>query len=331
MKNSKKKKIKSIMIFIICFILLITIIFSGYKIVIWHLDNKRIEELEKYINESVVIEDVLDNEETILIQPKEEIKKEDPYRDYIKINLIDVDFSELKEKNNDTKGWLYVGGTNVNYPFVQHNNNKFYLNHSFDKKYNAAGWVFADYRNKLDGTDKNIIIYAHGRLNNAMFGSLKKIIKKKWYNNPDNHIVKISTENENTLWQVFSVYKIKSTNDYIQTEFFSDEEYLKFLQMLKNRSKFNFNTTVNEKMFRKNIYGMLTATAPFEKSRIDAERFFKDLKYKTALELRKNYNTEKAVKLSTFYDEICTLEKTLATNINLSLLFCTLSSRAYKI
>lgn len=86
-----------------------------------------------------------------------------------------------------------------------------------------------------------------------------------------------------------------------------------------------------EQLFRKNIYGMLSATAPFEKSRIDAERFFKDLKYKTAQKLRKQLNTEKAVTLSTFYSEICSLEKTLFTNINLSLLFCTLASRAYKI
>ena len=38
-----------------------------------------------------------------------------------------------------------------------------------------------------------------------------------------------STETENTLWQVFSVYKIPTTNDYIQTDFSSDEQYLNFL------------------------------------------------------------------------------------------------------
>lgn len=84
-------------------------------------------------------------------------------------------------------------------------------------------------------------------------------------------------------------------------------------------------------MLSKNILGMLSATAPFEKSRIDAERFFKDLKFKTALELRKRLNTPEAVTLSKFYTEIGLLEKTLITNINLSLLFCSLASKAYKL
>lgn len=213
----------------------------------WFKENNDIKDLEQEINESIIIEEVPDTEETVIIEQEYEVVEEDPYWDFIKLNLIDVDFSELKKTNKSTKGWIYVGGTNVNYPFVQHTDNKFYLNHSFDKKYNSAGWVFADYRNKLNGTDKNIIIYAHGRLDNSMFGSLRNIVKKDWFNDSTNHIVKISTEKENTLWQVFSVYKIKNTNDYIQTEFNSDEEYLQFLNKLKERSKFNFKTSINSK------------------------------------------------------------------------------------
>ena len=245
MKKKSQLKISTIITIIICIILLISIFFSAYKIFIWVSENKKIEKLEKEIKDSVVVEEKEDTEETVIVEQPEGIPEENPYWDYIMINLMDVDFSELKKTNSSTKGWLYVGGTNINYPFVQHTNNKFYLNHSFDKKYNSAGWVFADYRNKLDGTDKNIIIYAHGRLDKSMFGSLRSIIKETWYNNLDNHIVKISTETENTLWQVFSVYKIPTTNDYIQTEFSSDEQYLNFLNKLKNRSKFNFNTTVS--------------------------------------------------------------------------------------
>ena len=236
----KKRRLKksSLVLLAISLILISTIIYSSYKIIIWFIENKKIEAIEKEIIEQVVIEDVEDNEDTIIIETFEGTPKEDPYWDYIMINLIDVDFTKLKETNNNTKGWIYVGGTNVNYPFVQHSDNNFYLNHSFDKKYNSAGWVFADYRNKLDGTDKNIIIYAHGRLDKSMFGSLRSIIKETWYNNLDNHIVKISTETENTLWQVFSVYKIPTTNDYIQTEFSSDEQYLNFLNKLKNPINF---------------------------------------------------------------------------------------------
>lgn len=48
-------------------------------------------------------------------------------------------FNELKNINNDVKGWIKVNGTNINYPFVQSNNNKYYLTPTFDKSYNSAG------------------------------------------------------------------------------------------------------------------------------------------------------------------------------------------------
>ena len=34
------------------------------------------------------------------------------------MNMIDINFNELKNINNDVKGWIKVNGTNINYPFV---------------------------------------------------------------------------------------------------------------------------------------------------------------------------------------------------------------------
>ena len=79
-----------------------------------------------------------------------------------------------------------------------------------------------------------------------MFGSLKNILSSGWINNTNNYVVKLSTETENTLWQVFSVYHIPTTNDYIKVNFYSNEEFNKWSSMLLNRSAHNFNTTINE-------------------------------------------------------------------------------------
>ena len=85
----------------------------------------------------------------------------------------------------------------------------FYLKHSFDKSNNSAGWIFADYRNKFDGTDKNIIIYGHNMKDNSMFGRLKSVISEDWYNNEDNKYITLITENEIQIYEVFSVYQIE--------------------------------------------------------------------------------------------------------------------------
>ena len=79
-----------------------------------------------------------------------------------------------------------------------------------------------------------------------MFGSLKKLLNSNWYNDKNNHIIKLSTKNQNTLWQVFSVYHIPTTSDYLKINFSSNEQFLRFSKMLQDRSVYSFNTSVGE-------------------------------------------------------------------------------------
>ena len=244
MKKIKWKKLIPLIIIIFC---LTTLAISVKDIIKWKLDSNKIEQQIEQIQEIVEIEDVNEEKtEVEIIEQVEEIPKANPYWDYIKMNLINIDFNQLKNINSNTKGWIQVNGTNINYPFVQAKDNKYYLTHSFDETYNGAGWVFLDYRNDINNLDKNTIIYAHGRLDTTMFGSLKNILKSGWLNNSNNYVVKLSTETENTLWQVFSVYHIPTTSDYIQVNFSSNEEFTNWANMLINRSSHNFNTSVNE-------------------------------------------------------------------------------------
>lgn len=246
-KKKKKYKLKwknliALLIFLIAFIFLIK---SGIDLINYFIDTNNTNEEIKSIEDTVKIEEVPDSDNTEIIEQKEDIPEDNPYWDYIKMNLISVNFDDLLKINNETKGWIQVNGTNINYPFVQTSNNDYYLTHSYDKSYNQAGWVFMDYRNDTVNYDKNTILYAHGMNNKTMFGSLRNILSSSWYNNTNNHIIKLSTPTENTLWQVFSVYHIETTNDYIQTEFASDEEYQSFLDMLKGRSAVTFDTSLN--------------------------------------------------------------------------------------
>ena len=243
-KKIKRRNIflKDFFYFLIIVLSIIMIIFSLFKIINWNTDNKKLKKLEVEIIESD-LEEEPEEDNSVNVNPPE--NKQDDYWYYINMDMMSIDFNELKEKNPDTVGFIKVNGTNINYPVVQTTDNRFYLNHAFDKSKNNAGWIFADYRNDMVNFGKNIIIYGHGRLNNTMFGSLKNILKSSWYNNKDNYIIKFSTPTENTLWQVFSIYSIKVESYYINTEFDTLDEYNTFLQTLKNRSQKNFNASVN--------------------------------------------------------------------------------------
>lgn len=211
---------------------IIIIIISLYYIYLWHIDNKKTENIlnEIYENANVSSDNIsVDND--------------------LKIEVENIDFNKLINKNPDTIGWIKVLGTDINYPVVQTNNNDFYLTHSFDKSYNKAGWIFADYINKNlknNELDKNTIIYGHNRQNNSMFGTLSNVFKEEWLSNKENHYINFSTLNNNMVWEVFSTYTIEKEEYYIQSNFSSDEEYISFLNTIKNRSTYKYDVNISK-------------------------------------------------------------------------------------
>ena len=248
-KNKKAKALKKKRR-IFLFLIIVSLVVLGYTcnyIVHWFFDSKNIEkeiaDIEQIVSVSEV--DVPVEDENVVTYSEENEPETSPYWSYISMDMLTVDFSNLKSENSDTVAWLKVNGTNINYPVVQTTDNSYYLKHSFKKSSNRAGWIFMDYRNSVTSFDRNTIIYGHNRADSTMFGSLKNILTSSWLNNTNNHVVKLATETESTLWQVFSVYHISTTDDYLQTQFSSDTQFVNFIEMLQSRSIFKFDTSVS--------------------------------------------------------------------------------------
>ena len=222
-KHYNKNK-TNIPIIILMIFFIILLFFSGTKIVIWYMNNQNNKKISDEIAEFVTVDET----------------KEDNEEKYV------VDFEKLKEKNSDIVAWLKVNGTNIETTVVKTTNNDYYLTHNFNKEYNSAGWIFADYKNKVDGTDKNLVIYGHNMRDDSMFGSLKWVINEDWYNNEDNKYITLITENETQVYEVFSVYQTEKEDYYIQTNFNTEKEFNTFAQTIKKRSKKDFNVDVNK-------------------------------------------------------------------------------------
>lgn len=162
------------------------------------------------------------------------------------VEQYQIDFKLLKEQNNETVGYIKVNNTNIDYVVVQHNDNSYYLKHNFEKSWNNAGWIFADYHNKLDETDKNIVIFGHNTRDNSMFGTLKSTLNEDWYKNEENHIVVFVTEKGTYYYQVFSTYSIKPEDYYINTVFKTDDEFNDFIKTIKSRSIYDYGIEVSK-------------------------------------------------------------------------------------
>lgn len=212
------KKNKNIAILISIIICLLLMMASAYKIVNWYSDTKEVKRIKQDINKHVKSNN----------------------------NIYKIDFKKLKEQNPDTVAYIKVNNTNIDYIVVKGNDNDYYLHHSFKQKPNTAGWVFASYQNKIDGTDKNIVIFGHNMRDGSMFGTLKKVLTKKWYNNKDNQSIKLVAEQGTFTYKVFSVYQVMPEDYYIQTDFNNDKQYANFLKTIKARSINDFGISITK-------------------------------------------------------------------------------------
>lgn len=238
-----KKKTKKVVIILINIISISLLVGGGFGLKIV-LDNK-----EDYNRSSIMIDDLsklynISMDNTQMQDPTNSNENQDTTVRYE--NYSNKSFEELLKINNDTVGWLKVNNTKIDLPVVKASNNNYYLTKNFRKEYSYVGWIFADYRNKFDPLSKNTIIYGHSMRNTdgIMFGTLKNVLTPEWLNNSDNYTITFNTTHKNMKWQVFSIYTLPVTDDYLRVNFNDDIDYTNFIKMIKDRSIKNFNVEV---------------------------------------------------------------------------------------
>ena len=98
-KLKKKKKLPLLIFFISLFFVII----SSFQIIKWTKDNKNTNKETNKITDNIKVKKT--NKDTKLIEQNTEIANSNPYWDFIKMKLIDVDLNELKKQNNETVGY----------------------------------------------------------------------------------------------------------------------------------------------------------------------------------------------------------------------------------
>ncbi len=230
---------------------LVTYLLCIFLITRWYVQNERTKKFAASLTEDIlaVEEDPKTDEYKDLTNEvkveTENNKKSGGDPNYINTNYINVNLDYYKEKNAETVAWLQLNNTNINYPVVQHNDNSYYLNHDFYNRKTDVGWIFADYRDNFETFNNNTIIYGHNIINRTMFGQIPYLLRRGWFNYQNSHYIKLSTQYTNSIWQIFSVYRIKPTTDYLQSNFNSITTYQEFLNTLKSRSEQSFDVPLS--------------------------------------------------------------------------------------
>ena len=82
-----------------------------------------------------------------------------------------AEYAALAQENGDMTGWLWIEGTEIDYP-VMHTPRapEYYLRRGFDKKYALSGSLFLDANCRPEG--ECALIYGHNMKNGTMFSRL---------------------------------------------------------------------------------------------------------------------------------------------------------------
>ena len=151
---------------------------------------------------------------------------------------------EKYNNNNDVVGILEIDNTDYIVPIMQGEDNKYYLKHTPSGEYSSMGSIYLDYRVDIDYS-KKLLIYGHNSSSVDMpFKILEEFYDRDYY---DNHkYVEITTSKMKKKYKIFSVFVETSDFSYMDITFDNDDEYLKHINNLKDKSMYDTGVTLSK-------------------------------------------------------------------------------------
>lgn len=229
-----KKKTKKVLS-VIFVILLLILLFSGYKLFTMMHEYVNSRRVYNSLSSQYVVEKAKDEQ-----QPVPEDAHEEGFTEF---SPITVDFDALKADAPDIIGWIYCKDTIINYPVVQADDNDYYLHRFADGTYNPGGSIFADFRCRpFEG--QNTVLYGHHMNDGSMFASICGYNTQVYY---DSHpFLYLNTPEHNYKLEVFSAYITRPDSRSYTIDFFGTDEYTAFLNKITSDSVISTGVSVTE-------------------------------------------------------------------------------------
>ena len=96
-----------------------------------------------------------------------------------------LSLEELTKINPDTRGWITIDGTHIDYPMVQGRDDMEYVNKSVTGNFSLSGAIFLSAYNQADFSDPYMLTYGHHMDNGGMYGDVMEYVHKEYF---DKHL-----------------------------------------------------------------------------------------------------------------------------------------------
>ncbi len=149
--------------------------------------------------------------------------------------LVDVDFEDLWQVNEDVVAWIYVENTDISYPIALGVDDNQYLRTSLDGTASTAGTIFLEAENSGDFSDSHSIIYGHNMRNLSMFGTLKFYKTEEGYLEDGHQYFQIITPERKMRFQIFSYFDTDGGSWVYAVPYSDSENFTEYIgQLLKS-------------------------------------------------------------------------------------------------
>lgn len=147
-----------------------------------------------------------------------------------------VDWDKLLSINPETVGWVYIPGTQVNYPVVHTTDNEKYLKTTFrNYRSNVSfGTIFVDSEDSHDLSNANIVTYGHHMNDGSMYAKIATLKDSAEFNK--NRNIYFLTPAGNYRLKSFSVVMTNGQDKIVQTSFSNKASMNNYIQDKINRS-----------------------------------------------------------------------------------------------
>lgn len=272
----KKNGLKKLQYVAGILVLLSVVVFSGYKLIMSVISDRRAGEEHQRLLEAVVSEETHQIVSTVIEINENGEEVEIPPPQYPPLS---IDMDMLKEINGDFLGWIYFPAVELSYPVVQGEDNDYYLKHSFEDEKRNSGCVFMDCGATPDWSDRNTFLFAHNMRDGSMFGAFNKIVDDPSVLDASSRFY-IYTEDVVYTYDIFSYYMTRADSNRYMV-FTSDENYDLYTRWAVENSNYAFDVDLSERgnivslstcygsagtSRRFLIHGVLTATEPYGNS-----------------------------------------------------------------
>lgn len=154
-----------------------------------------------------------------------------------------LDWNELAKVNPDIYAWIYIPGTQVDYPVLQHpTDNTYYLNYNMNGTRGYPGCIYTEKENSKDFTDFNTVMYGHNMRNKTMFETLHYYEDKAFFvNNP---YVYVYRGDSVLVYEIFAAYIAGNEHILYSYDFQTQEGRQNYVDLIEKGASGNLRDDV---------------------------------------------------------------------------------------